>query len=204
MAKRWVACISQTGSELYQLCEMMMRKPDVLLITDVSKVIPEIWSLEIDEVVITKKRPSELQLMQVFLGADVITLHGFLYILPLHICEEYRGKIFNGHPGLITEHEALKGKDPQVRAFGKYDYYGCVLHEVSAVVDDGEIISSDRISAELVKDLDDLFIILKKLSIGLWLGFFCKTFKEENIYENRASRTTLNWPNDFKLTNCEW
>lgn len=196
MDKRWVACISQTGSELYTLCEKMMRKPDVLVVTNEAKVIPELWDLEIDNVFVFKKRPSEEQLFAAFQGADIVTLHGYLYILPANVCEAYAGKIFNGHPGLVTKYPELKGKDPQVRAWDKYDSYGCILHEVTAGVDEGPIIDSDEIGAELVKDLDDLFIVLKKLSINLWLGFLCKQFEEERIYEASAMRNPLNWQND--------
>lgn len=184
MAKRWVACISQTGSELYTICETMLRKPDALVITNKSKVIPGIWDLEIDNVYIFDKRPSTEQLLDVFKDADVITLHGYLYILPPDICKRFAGKIFNGHPGLITKYPELVGKDPQIRAWNKYPSYGCVLHEVTAAVDRGPIIDSQEIDAYLVKDLDDLFIVLKDMSISLWLRFFLEKFEEENLREN--------------------
>ena len=193
MDKRWVACISQTGSELYELCERMMRKPDVLIITNESKVIPEIWDMEIDSIFVFKKRPTAEQLFAAFSGADLITLHGYLYILPAEVCEAYAGKIFNGHPGLITKYPELRGKDPQVRAWDNYSRYGCILHEVTAGVDEGPVIDSDEISAEYVKDLNNLFIVLKKLSINLWLRFFAKAFEEERVYENSLSRNSLNW-----------
>lgn len=194
MAKRWVACISQTGRELYEICESLMRKPDVLILTDESKVIPELLALEIEQVIAFAGRPTIDLLYEAFSGADVITLHGFLYILPKPLCELFAGKIFNGHPGLITKYAQLKGKDPQVRAYGNYPSYGCVLHEVVAEVDAGQIISSDEIYDELVKDLDDLFIVLKQMSINLWLSFFQKAFAEEGVrYQNSALRQPRDW-----------
>jgi len=172
MDERWVACISQTGRELYEICEKRLVKPDVLLVTAPDKVIPELWDLEISEVVIIPKRPSIAQFHQIFTGADVITLHGFLYIIPEEICKAYEGRIFNGHPGAIHLYEELKGKDPQVRAYGKYDYYGTVIHEVSAEVDDGQLLDRDEVEAIYISSLDDLFDTLKRMSINLWIRFF--------------------------------
>ena len=57
MDKRWVACISQTGSELYTLCEKMMRKPDVLVVTNEAKVIPELWDLRLTTSSSSKRGP---------------------------------------------------------------------------------------------------------------------------------------------------
>ena len=43
---------------------------------------------------------------------DLITLHGYLRIIPENICKQCK-HIYNGHPGLINMYPELKGKDPQ-------------------------------------------------------------------------------------------
>lgn len=174
MDKRWVACISQTGSELYELCERMMRKPDVLIITNESKVIPEIWDLEIDSIFVFKKRPTAEQLFAAFSGADLITLHGYLYILPAELCNAYEGKIFNGHPGLVTVYPELRGKDKQREVLNnkeKYPEIGSVLHLVSPEVDAGPLLySCRRINTDCSES--ELFLKFKETSLSTWIQFF--------------------------------
>ena len=81
----------------------------------------------------------------------IITLHGWLRIMPKEVCERF--SIFNGHPGLITEYPELKGKDPQIRAFeGKYPVMGCVIHKVTAGVDEGKILKEIRFNAWNIKE----------------------------------------------------
>ena len=76
----------------------------------------------------------------------IVTLHGWLRIVPPYVCE--RSKIYNGHPGLITKYPELKGKDPQEKAFKlKHKTIGCVLHKVSAGVDEGKIVMEERTNA---------------------------------------------------------
>ena len=87
-------------------------------------------------------------------------------------------KIYNGHPGLITDFPELKGKDPQIRAFegikeGKYKYAGAVLHKVVAGVDEGKILMQERFNTFGV-ELDDLFRILRDRSLYMWCRFLKK------------------------------
>lgn len=188
MSERWVACVSQTGRELYEICEKRLVKPDVLLTTSPDYLIQEIWDLEIPEVVVIPRRPTIDQFFQIFLGADVITLHGFLYIIPEVICKAYEGKIFNGHPGAIHRYAELKGKDPQVRAYGKYEYYGTVIHEVTAEVDDGKLLDQDEIEAIYISSLDKLFKTLRMMSINLWIRFFNRRENEAGIGRSSWNR----------------
>ena len=86
----------------------------------------------------------------------IITLHGWLRIMPPSICEKF--KIYNGHPGLITDYPELKGKDPQERMFndGNYTYYGSVVHKVVPEVDSGEIVSEVK-RFNTMKSLDEVY-----------------------------------------------
>jgi len=106
----------------------------------------------------------------------LITLHGYLRIIPKEICKKY--KIFNLHPGLITLHPELKGKDPQIRAIeAGHNTAGAVIHKVTPVVDDGEIIASHAIN---IAFLDKVDILNKLHALGsvMWYNFF-------NTYEHR-------------------
>jgi folate-dependent phosphoribosylglycinamide formyltransferase PurN len=99
----------------------------------------------------------------------LITLHGWLRILPEDICNKY--EIYNGHPGLITRYPELKGKDPQIRAFaGEYNTGGCVIHRVTPGVDEGEVLMEREVGIRLL-DLDGLFTILHKTSVNMWIEF---------------------------------
>ena len=99
----------------------------------------------------------------------IITLHGWLRIMPPSICENF--EIYNGHPGLITKYPELKGKDPQHKViFGDYDTMGCVLHEVNSGVDEGKVLSSKEVSRKGLVG-KDIFRILSNISQELWIDF---------------------------------
>lgn len=175
MEKTWVAFFSQTGSEICQIAESLDRWPDLIItnrrpdhLRTIDSRIPQ------DKLRWTANKPElhEYQwLLQDYTDA-VITLHGWLRIMPEEICSRF--SIFNGHPGLITEYPELKGKDPQIRAFeGKYPVAGAVLHRVVAGVDEGKVLMEERFNAWNL-ELDELFHILKDRSIFMWYSFLKK------------------------------
>jgi len=99
-------------------------------------------------------------------------LHGFLRILPPELFQYLTGKIYNGHPGLITYFPELKGKDPQIRAWeGKYDTIGSVVHKVTEGVDEGEVVRFAAIS-NTAQSLDDMYNLLRGTSLDSWIRFF--------------------------------
>ena len=99
----------------------------------------------------------------------IVTLHGWLRIVPPYVCE--RSKIYNGHPGLITKYPELKGKDPQEKAYKlKHEEIGCVLHKVTAGVDEGKIILEEKFNTYGL-DLDGLFRTLRDRSLYMWINF---------------------------------
>ena len=175
MEKNWVAFFSQTGSEICEIAEKLDRWPDIIItnhrpehLRTIDKRIPQ------DRLKWTKNKP-EIQeyrwLLENYSDA-ILTLHGWLRIMPEEICERF--SIFNGHPGLITEYPELKGKDPQIRAFeGKYPVAGAVLHRVVAGVDEGKVLMEERFNAWNL-ELDELFHTLKDRSIFMWCGFLRK------------------------------
>jgi folate-dependent phosphoribosylglycinamide formyltransferase PurN len=104
---------------------------------------------------------------------DLYTLHGFLRLLPTSYLIGKDNRIFNGHPGLITKYPQLKGQNPQQKAFelGMIEV-GSVIHEVTSIVDDGDVLieSRDRIINFL--DLNEYYDRLKNTSLTTWKTFF--------------------------------
>jgi methionyl-tRNA formyltransferase len=183
----WLALYSQTGSEIVNLSKQLGFSPDRVITDnlDHSKWDPEISSYCKSIIVNSIKgcyKNVKLEFYRTLLkDYDVITLHGWLNIIPPEICEEF--KLYNGHPGLINYYPELKGKDPQVRAFnniGSYLYVGSVIHEVTKDIDCGDIICYNKISnVKCGETLDETFNCLKQTSLNSWVDFF--TNKRYNI-----------------------
>jgi len=177
MGKTWIAFFSQTGAEIADISESIGRWPDLIITnrrpSHLRTIDPRILEKEHDLLVVTENKPTvEIYKSLLFDKDAIVTLHGWLRIMPPEICEEY--KIFNGHPGLITEYPELKGKDPQVRAFeGKYAVAGAVIHKVTAGVDEGKVLMEERFNTWDL-DLDGLFRILRDRSLYMWSQFLKK------------------------------
>jgi folate-dependent phosphoribosylglycinamide formyltransferase PurN len=179
MAK-WIAFFSQTGSEIVELSERLGRWPDVI----VSNIRPDhlrtvTAKLKDHPVTFISNKPTEDEYREVLSKAIgpgdtyVITLHGWLRVVPESIIKEY-SIMFNGHPGLITKYPELKGKDPQMKAWDlNLETTGCVIHKVTAGVDEGPILRQVEVS---IKDLtmDEMFSTLHKTSVNLWADFLTR------------------------------
>jgi len=176
MKKReWVAYFSQTGAEIADICESIGRWPTRIITNkrpdNLRTIDPRIIEQGYLEMSNKPTKKEYLEVLQYF-NDPIITLHGWLRVLPPKVCNSY--DIFNGHPGLITEYPELKGKDPQVRAFeGKYEVAGAVIHKVTAGVDEGRVIMEERFNAFNLS-LDDLFRILRDRSLYMWTNFLKK------------------------------
>lgn len=169
---KWVACFSQTGSEIVEISKALGRKPDLLVTNnfeDKNEFHPGVRELNV-----TIQTARHDILMDYFRTQSVfnpdlllITLHGYLRIIPEDVCNMY--EILNGHPGLITKYPELKGKDPQVRAWeGKYPIIGSVVHKVTPGVDEGEVLSSVCYTNRC-ESLDETYGKLKQSSLESWL-----------------------------------
>jgi len=169
----WVAFFSQTGSEIVQVSKILGRWPDLIITntrpSHLRTIHPEIPT---DLLKYTQNRPEEHELvwlMSAISGDPVVTLHGWLRVMPASICNRY--EIYNGHPGLITKYPDLKGKDPQFRAWeGNYRTAGCVIHKVTAGVDEGEVLM-ERESIHQMLPKNDIFRILHDTSVEMWVEF---------------------------------
>ena len=172
----WIAFFSQTGAEIADIAESLGRWPDRIITNDRPDHLRTIDSRIEEKGYFTfTNKPSleEYEEALFYFPEAVITLYGWLRIMPPEICEKFM--IYNGHPGLITEYPELKGKDPQIRAYegiklGKYLDAGAVLHKVVAGVDEGRIIAQERFNAFNL-ELDDLFRILRDRSLYMWCRF---------------------------------
>lgn len=167
----WIAFFSQTGSEIVEVSRRLRRTPD-LIITNKRPADLRTINEELEGKVFFLSNKPDLQEIKKALSVynnPLITLHGWLRIMPEEICNEY--EIYNGHPGLISRYPELKGKDPQMRTWqGDYDTAGCVIHKVTGEVDAGEIILEQETSIRLL-NLTELFHILHNISIELWVKF---------------------------------
>jgi len=180
----WIAFFSQTGSEIVELSKALGRKPNLIVTNNFEEKIKFCSGLR--ELGITIQSGKHDLLMNYFRYQNIfdsnntlITLHGYLRILPEDICTKYN--ILNGHPALITHYPELKGKDPQVRTWeGNYSIIGSVVHKVTPGVDEGEVISSSCYSNRC-DSLEEMYGKLKQTSLESWLWVLRKV-----LDENRA------------------
>ena len=166
----WIAFFSQTGSEIVDISKSLGRWPDKIITNKrpehLRKINEELLNVDI---IYLSNKPTVEEYKNVLSKKCIVTLHGWLRIMPPEICEQHT--IYNGHPGLITEYPELKGKDPQVRAFeGKYPTAGAVIHKVVAGVDEGKIILEEKFNTYGL-DLDGLFRTLRDRSLYMWTQF---------------------------------
>lgn len=183
MKLNWTVFLSQSGKELYDLCNLLNIIPK-RVVTNNPKKMNE------DVVTFLKTKGCELKtipfnplldhyLQEDILSSSIITLHGYLRILPSEFIARYSPRtIYNGHPGLITYYEELKGKDPQIRAWeGKYPTVGSVIHKVTAGVDEGEVVRFTAIN-NTATSLEEMYNLLRETSLDTWKKFF-----KENIFQ---------------------
>ena len=173
MANKWITFFSQTGAEIADLSESIGRWPDLIITNKrpdhLRTIDPRIVEYGYTEV---PNKPTVSDLDAVLQDNAIITLHGWLRIMPEVICNKYL--IYNGHPGLITKYPELKGKDPQVKAHKLgHEVAGAVIHKVTAGVDEGRVIMEEYFNASQL-DLDELFRILRDRSLHMWSNLLTK------------------------------
>lgn len=156
---RWVVMFSRTGSEILSISNELNIEPDLIITNKkdfTNSLIPKEKCVYTDN--------SFESLNKLLNEDDIVTLHGYLRIIPEAICTKYN--IINGHPGLITKYPELKGKDPQDRV-EQYPVIGSVLHKVIPEVDCGDIIDSIEIKNNC-KNKEEIYNELGKCSLLLW------------------------------------
>ena len=173
MANKWITFFSQTGAEIADISESIGRWPDLIITNkrpeNLRTIDPRIVEYGYTEI---PNKPTVSDLDAVLQDNAIITLHGWLRIMPEVICNKYL--IYNGHPGLITKYPELKGKDPQVKAHKLgHEVAGAVIHKVTAGVDEGRVIMEEYFNASQL-DLDELFRILRDRSLYMWSNLLKK------------------------------
>ena len=159
----WIALFSQTGSEIAYLANQITftegrnRWPDAIITNKhknqlltidpelLSELQPDTYKTppgvkKLPNLLFISSTPTEEELESIFSEYDnpIITLHGWLRIIPPALCSKY--EIYNGHPAWLFQYPELKGKDPQKRAWdGNYYYGGMVIHRVTEKLDEGKI-----------------------------------------------------------------
>ena len=174
----WVAFFSQTGSEIVELSKSIKRKPDLLVTNNFEDKIK--FHPGIRELGVTIMSAKHDMIMNYFRNQVVynvpqtlISLHGYLRILPADICEKY--EIYNGHPGSIELYPELKGKDPQEKVWqdnDKYTIIGSVVHKCTAELDGGDVLKSVSVRNRNYTR-EDLYASLKMTSLSAW-NFFLR------------------------------
>lgn len=177
MSKQWVALFSRTGSEITEISKKLGRWPAKIITNkqDLSNVSKEL--LDKHKVVQIPAKPTLQQYFKAIGPGFLVTLNGYLRIVPGELCTAY--EIYNGHPGLILPdaHPELIGKDPQKRALeAGHKEVGCVIHKAIAAVDKGPILAHKAIP-NTFKTEDEILQGLHNVSVSLWVEFLKEKLK---------------------------
>jgi folate-dependent phosphoribosylglycinamide formyltransferase PurN len=177
---KWIAFFSQTGSEIYHVSKLLGRFPDRIItnrsIATFEKVSEGLKTEYKGNWVIIPRKPTLQDYVNGIGGSisvmenTIITLHGYLRIMPPTLCDIYR-QMYNGHPGDIIKYPELKGFNPQEKAFNlKLPTSGSVIHQVTAGVDEGPVVAQNPVSIEGLT-LDEVYKTLHSNSVNLWYNF---------------------------------
>lgn len=170
--KKWVAFFSHTGNEIYNVSKAIGRFPDRVVTNkppdskDINKRL-----LNRVDVVYMKNRPEEEDYNRVVWTDSIVTLHGWMRIVPKSVCKNY--DIYNLHPGLITEYPELKGADPQKRIYNSINTYsrvGCVIHRVTSKLDSGKVLF-ERSTSNHYSGEKELTNVLHDMAGDMWTDF---------------------------------
>jgi phosphoribosylglycinamide formyltransferase-1 len=178
MKLNWTVFVSQTGSEVYNISRKLGIIPKLLVTNNIKKLSTKVKEyLELQGCIIKEISFRPLlneYLQEEILNSSIITLHGYLRVLPKDFIDNYKGNIYNGHPALITRYPELKGLNKQEDVFyhkEKYPFMGSVIHIVTPILDDGYILFEvSKIND--VQSLDDAYDKLKQTSFASWNIFF--------------------------------
>jgi len=208
---KWIAFFSKTGSELIEIMNHFNRWPDLIVsnrphLDGCHEQFKSLIQSFPDKVRHISSSPTVEEYKRAIesTGTEdvIITLHGYMRILPKEICDTY--DIYNGHPGLITKYPELKGKDPQRKAWlNGYAESGCVIHKVTSELDGGPVMAQVAVD---IKDLsfDNVISELHKASVKLWIEFMKKQWIRREYRELTTPKTVLeanmaaNIPTDYR------
>lgn len=179
----WGVLISQTASEIVSLSKALGVLPGLVVTNNLGRITAEnLQFFEEHDILVLPipNRPSlKDYLFPDLLGKRLITLHGYLRIIPPEFLTVYTGQIYNGHPALITKYPELKGFNMQEAIAGKDDQYptiGSVIHEVISEVDAGKVVVEVE-RPNNTQDVDQAYSVLRETSFECWKYFFGSIWK---------------------------
>jgi len=179
----WGVLISQTGSEVIAISKEIGYLPSLVVTNNLGKITAENLEIfkqnEVDIMIIPFKPVLEDYLSKTLLNKKLITLHGYLRIIPAGFFGRYAGSIYNGHPALITKYPELKGFNMQEAIAGKQaDYPDCgsVIHEVIPQLDSGRVVAEVR-TKNITINADHAYALLRRTSLESWKYFFTKVWQ---------------------------
>jgi folate-dependent phosphoribosylglycinamide formyltransferase PurN len=188
----WITFFSQTGTEIHNLSNELGIYPDLIVtnkldLKDINKGLlhtTQFREQKLNKTILTflPSKPVTSNYIKILnnFKNPLITLHGYLRIIPKEICEQY--EIYNLHPGLINKYPSLKGFNPQERAFTSgYKEAGCVIHKVTPGVDEGEIVATGEIGIEGLA-LAQVYTELHDCAFNVWKNFLT----EYNINQSES------------------
>lgn len=174
--RKWTAFFSHTGSEIHNISARLGRYPDRVI----TNKAPGDRSINRDllkrlkkDVVYVSAKPTVQDYARVILDDSVVTLHGWMRILPGKTCKQH--DVYNLHPGLISKYPQLRGADPQKQVMcpnstQTYKRVGCVIHRAVAQVDAGEILAECSCDNNY-NSVDELTDKLHQMASDLWVEF---------------------------------
>ena len=181
--KNWAVLVSQTGSEVIAISEELGILPSLIVTNRVTKISEKnmrIFGKNNVEIVVLPNKPTlDQYLRSGLLEKELITLHGFLRIIPEEFFPHFKGEIYNGHPALITVYPELKGFNKQEDIAGKQEQYphcGSVVHKVIPELDAGKIVSAKMVMNR-ANTIDEAYAILRETSLSSWIHFFTDIWK---------------------------
>lgn len=182
---KWCPLFSQSGGEILNVSRRLNRWPDAIITNKQSLegINGELLANAFDKLIIIPNKPSYNDYNAAFqsIGAAeelLITLHGFLRIIPEAICHEY--KMINSHPADIIAYPKLRGKDPVQRITEDMENIGVTMHKVSSIVDGGEIIAHQtypNMLYDMKTNTDPILrkvgneLIIRRISEDLWVEY---------------------------------
>lgn len=167
MGSKWIAMYSHTGREVQELAQELGVSPDVIL-TDNQDNINGHDPLS---------HEAAMELLREWDTPVLVTLHGYMGLIPLDVISNPNLVIYNGHPALITMYPELVGKDPQVRAHAgvvaeQYKVVGSVIHLVTPELDGGPVVLTNQFVIPDNKiDLPEFIDFMHTMSVDLWIEF---------------------------------
>lgn len=181
----WGVLISQTGSEIVAISEKLGILPSLIVTNNITKISPrnmEIFGENNIEIVTVPRRPNIVNYLRSRINLkELITLHGYLRILPEELFPYLKGKIYNGHPALITVYPELKGFNKQEDIAGnqeKYELCGSVIHECIPELDAGKVVVECS-SKNTANTIDEAYALLRETSLRSWEVFFKSWLSED-------------------------